>query len=323
MRTDNMMTMLIADDVEVNRASLKEIFKGGFNVLEADDGDVALDILGERRVDIVLLDVFMPRVSGIDVLKVMRSKDAWQKIPVLIKTAVDGDMEEQLLSMGADDFIFSPFDPAVMVNRVKNIMQKYIYEQIILPDTIGRHFKNSVDAIYDIASSFDGDADDAAQTVSAILCEATKLKGMCRDIGESRREDHFNEDNDLNTALVISPDDVYGEYTVTLLDRCGVRAFAVQNSKQALRECTIYYNKGGYGIYIFDSDLDCDSLLSIATGIREMYPDSGARLVGLLDAEGQTDLFEAAGISTIITKPVSTKDFNMLIKSITNLQEEA
>lgn len=126
------LTMLIADDVEVNRASLQAIFEDEYEIAEAEDGNAAIHELQNRKIDIVILDLCMPGVDGAGVLKWMRSQSEYSQIPVIVKTAIDENTEGVMLESGADDFIFSPCNPAIIKKRVKNIAQKYILEHELL-----------------------------------------------------------------------------------------------------------------------------------------------------------------------------------------------
>lgn len=131
-RMKRRLTMLIADDVEVNRASLRAIFEDEYKVVEAENGNVAIYELENRKIDIVILDLCMPGVDGAGVLKWMRSRTDYSQIPVIVKTAIDENTEGVMLELGADDFIFSPCNPAIIKKRVKNITQKYILEHELL-----------------------------------------------------------------------------------------------------------------------------------------------------------------------------------------------
>jgi len=124
--------MLIADDVEVNRASLRAIFEDEYEIAEAENGNAAIHELQNRKIDIVILDLCMPGVDGAGVLKWMRSQPEYSQIPVIVKTAIDENTEGVMLESGADDFIFSPCNPAIIKNRVKNIARKYILEHELL-----------------------------------------------------------------------------------------------------------------------------------------------------------------------------------------------
>ena len=103
--------MLVADDIDVNRASFRAMFEEEYEVLEAGDGNETLKILEERKVDIVILDMCMPVKSGKQVLKQMKADPKLLDIPVIVKTVIGEERELEMLEMGADDFIFSPCEP--------------------------------------------------------------------------------------------------------------------------------------------------------------------------------------------------------------------
>lgn len=130
------LVMLIADDVDVNRASLKAMFEQEYEVLEAEDGAKALEILDTKKVDVVILDVHMPVLNGEAVLGRMKADSRLWDIPVIVKTTIDENMEVKMLEKGADDFIFSPCEPAIIQNRVRNIVQKYVMRQMMLQKKI-------------------------------------------------------------------------------------------------------------------------------------------------------------------------------------------
>lgn len=126
------LVMLVVDDVEVNRVSLHCMFEQEYHVLEAENGVQALDILRSRRVDVVILDVYMPLLDGAGVLGQMKADSSLRHIPVIVKTSVNENIEADMLERGADDFIFFPCDPVIIQNRVRNITQKYVAGQLML-----------------------------------------------------------------------------------------------------------------------------------------------------------------------------------------------
>lgn len=121
---------LIVDDVEFNREILSMMLEDEFTVLEAEDGEQAMNIMLERTDDIsvLLLDLVMPKMGGIDVLRLMDQNGLRDRFPVLIITGESSaEIEEQCLENGASDFIKKPFNPAVVQRRVKNSVALYTY----------------------------------------------------------------------------------------------------------------------------------------------------------------------------------------------------
>lgn len=133
-------TVLIVDDLEVNRISLRCIFGDRYRVLEAENGKEALKLLedGNETVDIILLDLMMPQMDGMTFLEEKRKQAAIAGIPVIIITADDTTGHQiQTLELGADDYIIKPFIPEIARRRVRNVLEsrKQRMEQALLKET--------------------------------------------------------------------------------------------------------------------------------------------------------------------------------------------
>jgi CheY-like chemotaxis protein len=113
--------VLIVDDEERNLALLNAILvPEGYDIVKAETGEKCLEILSKQNVNIILLDVMMPGLSGYDVLKKVRENEHTKVIPVILLTALreKKDMIKGI-ELGADDFISKPFDREELVTRVK------------------------------------------------------------------------------------------------------------------------------------------------------------------------------------------------------------
>ncbi len=117
-------TILIADDEKEIRELLRLYLENeGYLVIEAEDGQQALDTLRRQKIDLCLLDIMMPKVDGYRVLKELR-KDS--NIPVMILSAKDADSEKILgLNLGADDYMAKPFNPLEAVARVNSNIRRF------------------------------------------------------------------------------------------------------------------------------------------------------------------------------------------------------
>lgn len=126
-------TILIVDDLEPNREILKSFWeeKENFELLEADGSEAAMRILMEcSNVDLILLDVFMPGMSGLEFLKYLKGDDRLNCIPVIIITQTsETTLEEQALNLGAEDFILKPYAAGVVRKRVDNVIRKSLYDK--------------------------------------------------------------------------------------------------------------------------------------------------------------------------------------------------
>lgn len=120
-------TILIVDDIEINRLVLAEIFSEDYNIIEAANGRQAIEIINSGvEISAVLLDLVMPEVSGIGVLQEMNRTGKIHKIPVLLITAAESD--EQLLegyNLGAVDVVRKPFMAHFLKCRVNNMIDLY------------------------------------------------------------------------------------------------------------------------------------------------------------------------------------------------------
>lgn len=119
-------TILVVDDLEVNRASLKSIFESSYQVLEAENGKKGLEVLEKNgyRVDIILLDLMMPVMDGMEFLEHKKSLPEISGVPVIIITADDSTKRQtQMLELGADDYIVKPFIPEIAIRRVTNVLE--------------------------------------------------------------------------------------------------------------------------------------------------------------------------------------------------------
>jgi putative two-component system response regulator len=113
-------SVLVVDDVEMNRMILEEILKDDYTIITAENGKNALEVLGSVKAlpKIILLDVFMPEMNGYQMLEIMKADEAYKRIPVIFITT--SDSESEALAAGAVDFISKPFLPEIVKLRVRN-----------------------------------------------------------------------------------------------------------------------------------------------------------------------------------------------------------
>ena len=119
------LQVLVVDDQEINRNALEAILEEDYEILTAENGQEALDLMREHTADLslVLLDLMMPVMSGQEVLQVVRDDEALKEIPIIVLTA-EKSAELEALQLGAADFIIKPFDmPEVILTRVNRIIE--------------------------------------------------------------------------------------------------------------------------------------------------------------------------------------------------------
>ena len=120
-------TILIVDDVEINRIILAEGFKDNYNIIEAENGKQAIDVINsDRNISAVFLDLIMPKINGLDVLREMNKSGKISYVPVFIVTAADTDsMLIDAYNLGAVDVIRKPFMLNFLRCRVDNVVELY------------------------------------------------------------------------------------------------------------------------------------------------------------------------------------------------------
>ncbi|MDH5178461.1 MAG: response regulator [Gammaproteobacteria bacterium] len=117
--------ILITDDMPSMRTMLKSILihAGFLNLVEADNGHAAIDLLRESRFDLVICDWDMPRMSGIQVLETIRADDKLQKMPFIMVTAnADRDKVTQAINAGTDGYIIKPLQPETLTGLVNKLL---------------------------------------------------------------------------------------------------------------------------------------------------------------------------------------------------------
>jgi len=113
--------ILIVDDSLLVRSYVSKILSdAGFNVYEAQNGEEALRVLEKIEIDLLILDIVLPDLSGFDILKEIRKKEEMMDLPVIIITS-QAELDERIkgLSLGADDYLIKPFEPLELIARVR------------------------------------------------------------------------------------------------------------------------------------------------------------------------------------------------------------
>ncbi|HTB14060.1 MAG TPA: HD domain-containing phosphohydrolase [Bryobacteraceae bacterium] len=118
-------TILIVDDIELNRRLLKAMLKtAAYRILEAARPSAAIAILEREKVDLVVVDLVMPEMSGPEFCHLLKSERRTQLIPILMTTSVQGTENEVTgIESGADEFLIKPLQPAVARTRIRAMLR--------------------------------------------------------------------------------------------------------------------------------------------------------------------------------------------------------
>ena len=174
-------TMVIVDDNEDIRSYIKEVFSGALNIYEAGDGDEGYELVKKEIPDIVISDVMMKRMGGLELCQKIKEDPAIAHIPVILLTASSSDeLKLKGFAGGADDYITKPFDKEIIIARVSNILkgrnrlQQYFFNAVTLQPTTsiaGEHKKFIEDCIAVVEKHLDN--------------PDFTIKTFCKEIGMS------------------------------------------------------------------------------------------------------------------------------------------
>ncbi len=118
------LKVLVVDDESRMRKLVKDfLVKNGFEVVEAEDGEQAVDVFyADKDISLIILDVMMPKMNGYDVCRTIR-KDS--KVPIIMLTAKSEEQDELAgFNLGVDEYISKPFSPKILVARVEAILRR-------------------------------------------------------------------------------------------------------------------------------------------------------------------------------------------------------
>ena len=124
---DKRQNILIVDDSKFNRDILKEILGEKYNYLEAENGNQAIQMIGENiGIDLMLLDINMPQMNGFEVLKIMKRSQCIEETPVIMISSEESvDTMPEAYEMGITDYITRPFVSVIVKKRVQNTLSLY------------------------------------------------------------------------------------------------------------------------------------------------------------------------------------------------------
>lgn len=144
-------TMLIVDDEEINRIILTDYFHKEFNLLEAADGQEALDYVYSQPIDIILLDLMMPKLNGFAVLDTLKAAPRYRNIPIVVTTGTEDNKSEALsMEKGAADYITKPYNPVVVRCRIFNVLGRMESELLKLHQSVQERRISEMQQIIDI-----------------------------------------------------------------------------------------------------------------------------------------------------------------------------
>jgi DNA-binding response OmpR family regulator len=119
------LALLVDDDAKLASLLVEYLAKHEIDVHVAPDGERGIRELSQRPYDVVLLDLMLPGIDGLEVCRRMRSKPEWVRLPIIMLTAKGDDVDKVVgLELGADDYLAKPFNPRELLARIRAILRR-------------------------------------------------------------------------------------------------------------------------------------------------------------------------------------------------------
>jgi two-component system, OmpR family, phosphate regulon response regulator PhoB len=117
--------LIVDDDPDIQRLVSYNLSQAGFQVATAATGRTALETVHKDPPDLIILDVMLPDVDGLEVCRIVRQNDNSRRIPIIMLTARTEEIDRVVgFELGADDYVMKPFSPRELVLRVKSILRR-------------------------------------------------------------------------------------------------------------------------------------------------------------------------------------------------------
>jgi len=117
--------LIVDDDPDIVRLVSYNLSQAGFETVTANTGRLALESIQDRPPDLIILDLMLPDVDGIEVCRSLRSHETSAQIPIIMLTARSEEIDRVIgFELGADDYVMKPFSPRELVLRVKSILRR-------------------------------------------------------------------------------------------------------------------------------------------------------------------------------------------------------
>jgi two-component system, OmpR family, phosphate regulon response regulator PhoB len=117
--------LIVDDDPDIQRLVSYNLSQAGFQVTTAATGRTALEAVQKQSPDLIILDVMLPDIDGLEVCRTLRQRDQSRRIPIIMLTARGEEIDRVVgFELGADDYVMKPFSPRELVLRVKSILRR-------------------------------------------------------------------------------------------------------------------------------------------------------------------------------------------------------
>lgn len=121
----NTKILIVEDREDIAELIQHHLEKAGYKTCFAKNGKDALDLIQTEKLDLIILDLMLPKINGLDVLKQIKQNEKTKEIPVIIESAKSDDEDVILgLKLGAEDYVTKPFSPKVLLARIQKVLER-------------------------------------------------------------------------------------------------------------------------------------------------------------------------------------------------------
>lgn len=236
--------VLVVDDDDAIRRGLAFLLrKEGYEPLEASDGKIALKMVGEEQPDLILLDLMMPEINGVEVCRRLKNSEETRLIPVIMVTAIHSEEEKiKAIDAGADDFLNKPINIVELRARVKSLLRmKHLNDLLDRSETVIGSLANAIEA----KDKYTEGHTDRVSHYAVALAEAAgmnekeqnivRMAGVLHDIGKIGVPDKV-----LNKNGSLDKDELS---IIFAHPERGVRILAPLRSLGGVREVVLYHHE--------------------------------------------------------------------------------
>ena len=127
-----MRILIVDDEIDIVELIRYNLLREGFSVDHAVSGDEALRKIRTENYDLIILDLMLPVVPGLELCRILRNQDSTKKIPIIMLTAKTEETDRVVgLEMGADDYVTKPFSPRELVARIRAVLRRAAEEKCV------------------------------------------------------------------------------------------------------------------------------------------------------------------------------------------------
>lgn len=164
--------ILVVDDEENIRALVRfNLEKAGYQIMEASNGKNALEIIAEDRPDLIILDLMLPVIDGLDVCRKLKGSLITSAIPIIMLTAKSDEVDRVIgLELGADDYLTKPFGPRELIARIKAVLRRSILPATTANVAKELHFGSLLINLTNYAAYLSGDKLELTLKEFELLC---------------------------------------------------------------------------------------------------------------------------------------------------------